>query len=243
MTATNNIEPKYPQKTTWLITPKTNLHVGNESAMSYGLIDKSVQRDALTSLPCINSSSLKGALNEFCCHKFNGKNEPIHKIFGSDKTGKTPVSQKGNTLFFDAQILFLPVQDDSVLYKLAYCDQVVDRFIAKAKLFGQPIENKDTFLEQIKTMTGRELVSENQNNFTKLCNDDQLPIIARNVLDNGESKNLWYEQVVPAETIFYTFIQSPTNTLEEAIKNQIVQIGASATIGYGYCQFTKIVMS
>ena len=51
----------------WQITAKTNLHVGNEDISSCGIIDKAVQRDALTKLPCINASSLKGALNEFCC--------------------------------------------------------------------------------------------------------------------------------------------------------------------------------
>lgn len=52
-------------KSVWLITAKTNLHVGNENTSNYGLVDKLIQRDALTGLPCINSSSLKGALNEF----------------------------------------------------------------------------------------------------------------------------------------------------------------------------------
>ena len=49
----------------WFITAKTNLHVGNENTSSYGLIDLSVQRNVTTGLPCINSSSLKGALNEY----------------------------------------------------------------------------------------------------------------------------------------------------------------------------------
>ena len=48
------------------ITAKTNLHVGNESGGDYTIIDKAIQRDPLTGLPCINSSSLKGAINEYC---------------------------------------------------------------------------------------------------------------------------------------------------------------------------------
>ena len=46
------------------ITAKTNLHVGNESGGDFTIIDKAIQRDPLTGLPCINSSSLKGAINE-----------------------------------------------------------------------------------------------------------------------------------------------------------------------------------
>lgn len=51
--------------TVWLIIPQTNLHVGNESVVSFGVIDKAIQRDVTTTLPCINSSSLKGAVKEF----------------------------------------------------------------------------------------------------------------------------------------------------------------------------------
>jgi len=59
-------------------------------------------------------------------------------------------------------------------------------------------------------------------------------------LDNGESKNLWYEQVLPAETVLYTIIQEDGNVLKDALNGQVVQIGANATIGYGYCKFELI---
>lgn len=60
---------KMEKQNVWFITAKTNLHVGNENTSSYGLIDKAIQRDALTNLPCINSSSLKGALNEYATNE------------------------------------------------------------------------------------------------------------------------------------------------------------------------------
>ena len=69
------------------------------------------------------------------------------------------------------------------------------------------------------------------------CNNENLPIIARNVLENGESKNLWYEQVLPSETILYTIIVEEGDDLMNALNGKIVQIGADATIGYGYCLF------
>ena len=86
---------------------------------------------------------------------------------------------------------------------------------------------------------GKVVKTENEK-LSALCSDDNLPIIARNVLDNGESKNLWYEQVLPAETVFYTIIQENGNELANALNGQIVQIGANATIGYGYCKFELI---
>jgi Uncharacterized protein predicted to be involved in DNA repair (RAMP superfamily) len=126
---------------------------------------------------------------------------------------------------------------------LAYCDEIIDQFVEKADLFGKAV-NKDSFLNEIKDTTKKELYPvEKKSMFTQLCSDDDLPIIARNVLENGESKNLWYEQVIPAETIFYTFIQSPSGVLENELDDKIVQIGANATIGYGYCKFTKLLKS
>lgn len=215
----------------WFITAKTNLHVGNENTSSYGLIDLAVQRNATTNLPCVNSSSLKGALNEYAAQNTS---IDLLKVFGSDKTDKSKGSQKGLYTFFDANILFLPKQSDTQLYELVTCKLVLDRFFS-----------------QVELLTGEHLTESNLSNFNykkiddkdfiDLCSDDNLPIIARNVLENGESKNLWYEQVLPAETVLYTIIDSKADdTLKNAIKDSIVQIGAGATIGYGYCKFTNL---
>lgn len=228
---------KMNKNNVWFITAKTNLHVGNENTSSYGLIDLAIQRNATTNLPCINSSSLKGALNEYASQGNNG-NEIIaadkrRDIFGCDKIGKGD-TKKGLYTFFDANILFLPKQSDTQLYELVTCDAVLNRFF-----------------QQVELITGEKLTEQNlecfaykkvsDEDFIDLCSDDNLPIIARNVLENGESKNLWYEQVLPAETVLYTLIDGRNdNTLETAINNKIVQIGAGATIGYGYCKFTNL---
>ncbi|GHT33821.1 type III-B CRISPR module RAMP protein Cmr4 [Bacteroidia bacterium] len=234
------------KSTTWLITAKTNLHAGNECSTGYGLIDKSVQRDALMGLPCINSSSLKGALNEYCCNASSLEIPQIHKIFGSDKKNekdKKLKSQKGDTFFFDANILFMPVQDDDTLYSLVTCRKVINRFKELNGLFSG---KKDVIAENEKNYctvgsVKAEIIDDKK--FIQLCGDDELPIIARNKVETEtESGNLWYEQIIPPEAVFYTFLQSPTNDLENAIleNNEIVQIGANATIGYGYCKFIKL---
>jgi len=235
-------------KSVWLITAKTNLHVGNENASNYGLIDKSIQRDALTGLPCINSSSLKGALNEYFTM---GSKEKIDllKVFGSDKTPDQKVkkdTQKGSYTFFDAQILFLPVQsgqNDNELFHLATSVSVLQRFIDRMTLFGIPCKTDHQLLiEELKSKTGKHRIAPpyKDSQFKELCDDDNLPIIARNKLDNGESANLWYEQILPQETVFYTMFLSKEPLIEDILDNKIVQIGANATIGYGYCKFQKL---
>ena len=226
-------------KQVWLITAKTNLHVGNENTSSYGIIDKSVQRDALTNLPCINSSSLKGALNEYFSVKEKGKLDMVN-VFGSDKTGVIKDTQKGSTVFFDANILFIPVRSNEELYSLATCNSVLDKFRSRMEAFGIPCESKNEELfAKLKMKFPKAKLIEDRC-FIDSCEDDNLPIIARNRLDNGESANLWYEQILPSETVFYTIFLSKEKSIdEELLEKKIVQIGANATIGYGYCMFNQ----
>lgn len=218
------------------ITAKTNLHVGNESGGDFTIIDKAIQRDPLTGLPCINSSSLKGAINEFCCNAIEMSADDRKRLFGSDKMEKKGDSKKGDAIFFDAKLLFLPQQDDDTLYHYATTQDIIRMMNERIALLGSEI----TFQLPAQYPEGQQaktVVAVSAKEMEKICSDDNLPIIARNVLDNGESKNLWYEQVLPAETVLYTIIQEKGDVLAKALNGQIVQIGANATIGYGYCKF------
>lgn len=90
---------------------------------------------------------------------------------------------------------------------------------------------------------GKRLVVLSHENFTRLCDDNHLPVIARNNLNNGESKNLWYEQVVPRFSHFY-FVVMKKDEYEEVfdakISDGLIQIGANASIGYGFSKIQKI---
>ena len=73
----------------------------------------------------------------------------------------------------------------------------------------------------------------------------RLPVIARNCLENGVSKNLWYEEVVPRESVFYTGIVNSQNTAKfedfcRKLEDNLIQIGANATIGYGFTKFEEV---
>lgn len=218
----------------FLIIAKTNLHVGNESGGEFSIIDKAIQRDPLTKLPCINSSSLKGAIKEFCVHNTNMN---VGKYFGSDidkETGKVkPETQKGEAIFFDAKLLLLPQQDDNTLYHYVTSDDVIKMMNERGKLFNPAFKYEKPAKFQEKDV----VICDEREPLSTLCHEDNLPIIARNVLENGESKNLWYEQVLPAETVLYTIIQEEGDEVAKALDDQIIQIGANATIGYGYCKF------
>lgn len=214
-----------------LITAKTNIHVGNENGGEFTIIDKAIQRDVLTGLPCINSSSLKGAINEYCSNMLKMKAEQRSKLFGSDKLDKKSEAKKGEAIFFDAKLLFLPQQDEKVLYRHVTTKDILQMMEDRVKLFIP------SFKLEVNELNGKEVDVIDYDKMKSLCSNDNLPIIARNTLENGESKNLWYEQVLPAETVFYTIIQEEGNDLKDALNGKIVQIGANATIGYGYCEF------
>ncbi|MEW6601438.1 MAG: type III-B CRISPR module RAMP protein Cmr4 [Nitrospirota bacterium] len=72
-------------------------------------------------------------------------------------------------------------------------------------------------------------------------------IIARNVLDDEtkKSNNLWYEEVVPADAVFYTIMKpafkgnAAIATLSLNINNCIMQIGGNETIGYGFVKMSS----
>lgn len=228
----------------WLIIPQTNLHVGSESTVNFSVIDKAIQRDVTTNLPCINSSSLKGAIKEYMSECANMDVSKLKDIFGSVKSDSTDI-KKGSVLFFDASLLFIPKQcGEGKTYELVYSDKVLEDFSKKVNnlVEGNSI-SKEILLSQVRSIMGQDNVAKNsvdRETFTTYCNDDALPIISRNCLENGESVNLWYEQVLPSLSVLATIIVTKEKEQMDALNGKIVQIGANATIGYGYCKFVKI---
>ncbi|MCC8133610.1 MAG: type III-B CRISPR module RAMP protein Cmr4 [Tannerellaceae bacterium] len=255
--------------TFWKLTAKTNLHVGNENTTNYGLVDRSVQREALSGLPCIHSSSLKGAIKDQLAEHPELKDK-AEKIFGSDKNGKQ-AEGKGPHIFFDAQLLSIPVQSDKQPFYRATYPFLLSSFLEKLTLFSIPpdplwasIDWNDapvvfSFAPGEKVMLGEKegegascasfpvlkMIGEDvalfsDKDFKEICSDEELPIIARNQLKNGKSNMLWYEQVLPRETQFFTVIPGDDPDLVKLLKSEIIQIGANATIGYGYCKFEQL---
>lgn len=74
----------------------------------------------------------------------------------------------------------------------------------------------------------------------QILNEIELPVAARNQLENGISKNLWYEEFVPHESVFYTFVlaqekcDSDLAAFDAFLKKDVIQIGGNASVGYGY---------
>ena len=73
-------------------------------------------------------------------------------------------------------------------------------------------------------------------------NNTSLPVVARNHLDNGKSINLWYEEIVPHESVFFLYLlsngtPSGDRCLERLLalidQKPLIQFGGNMTIGNG----------
>lgn len=80
--------------------------------------------------------------------------------------------------------------------------------------------------------------------FIEQCNDLNLPVIARNVLDDGQSINLWYEQVLPRRSLLYLGIiwndATQQGEIEKVLLEHPLQVGGNASVGYGFTRISEI---
>jgi len=248
----------------YLIQCITNLHVGSGDS-EYDIIDKAVQRDPVTKYPTINASSLKGGLREHFEKKWEKASEKVNAVFGKEDTND---SATGSHIFLNADLIALPVRCTQNQFALSFDKKLADFINAKAqtiigknifslgvdgtrdKLYGT--NDSNSYAEDYQ-LTGtefsnpfnfeQEIIKEQfatfqTDHFEQLAKN--LPVIARNKV--GDDKNLWYEEIVPHQTIFLTFIgtDEENNEFDTVLTSDLIQIGANASVGYGLCKFYPI---
>ncbi|MCQ2507691.1 MAG: RAMP superfamily CRISPR-associated protein [Dorea sp.] len=225
----------------------TNLHAGNGD-VNYNLIDNEVEKDPVTGYACINASGVKGALRAYL-----KKHKKCDEFFGNDKQGRLRI--------LGANLLAMPMRASSG-EKAFYLVSTQDMQDAYAKLYGiltgqqtdpevsgdwtlareEGISVEEVALTMEKTLMGRSVYKISAEDYASV----PLPVIARNKLSDGKSENLWYEEVVPHETILYFPVisedaKSDLALLREfrnAIHDKVIQFGGNASIGYGLCKVT-----
>jgi len=244
----------------------TNLHAGSGDA-EYGIVDKLVQRDAATRMPTIYGSSIKGALKEYCRNQGQtwlteifgneeeimaepineNKSESNEEVKEESKTKKKRITIAGKVRFLAADLMALPVPHNSSPYfRLAWDDGHLEKLLEKYQHFNTDISFADLIPEREEGGNANEIISEKyKSEFQEAL--DELPVIARNHLENGISQNLWYEEVVPHQSQFIFGVQADgsfeAGNFKEfitAVNDKIIQVGGNATVGYGLCKFTQI---
>ena len=139
--------------------------------------------------------------------------------------------------------------DEGVKF-ISFDDDVKDCLIEEYQIEdGNFTIEKSLFTAELKTFfdcTSKDFLLIRDDIFMEIC--ENLPVVARNRI--GKKKNLWYEELVPRKAEFYFFYvgtqygESKTmDILVTKSKSGLpVQIGANATVGYGYCKIEKIQM-
>ena len=244
------------------ITCLTNLHVGSGEA-NFDIIDNTVEKDPVTGLPTINSSGVKGALRQYFNQLFKEKKvdgSTITSIFGSDqKTSQEDEKKKsipGKVKFYQADLLARPArasEGDRTHYMVA-SKETIGIYNLKAGIFGADkikgdiVPDSNIGVEGVSHSGVMDIVLVDNKTIIlddkTLC-DLPLPVLARNQLDDGISKNLWYEQIVPHKSIFTFAVSSDDVAALDALDrifgdSAYVQFGGNATIGYGLCKVERI---
>ena len=245
----------------------TNLHVGSGD-INFDIIDNQVQKDN-SKLPIIHGSSLKGALREHFENKWGKNNEKINHIFGKEgddgagnysffeatiltlplRSNVKPYFNVISPLILQKFIENLKLFDTNNQHL-----KELENFYNQIKNFKEDVIifeniNTDVYLEDYKAVVKQHIQFPSLFKNLAIVSDEiflaiELPTIARNALDdNGKSKNLWYEEIVPKEALFYTTIIKNDTYKEEfdkVLTNDIIQIGANKSIGYGFCRFQRV---
>ncbi|MCX6266920.1 MAG: type III-B CRISPR module RAMP protein Cmr4 [Bacteroidetes bacterium] len=246
----------------------TNMHVGSGDA-NYGVVDKLVQRDPVSNYPTIHASSLKGALREHFEALWGDNSTKVNEIFGKEaKDGRD--SESGEYRFFGADLAALPVRSNFRQFSMTVCSELItivnrkskmltghDVFqtgLLKDRLYSIVKPSYEVYLEDelfevekhvpllrcsgIGSLVDHYAIADDAK-FSMFAGN--LPVIARNQLNNGISKNLWYEEVVPHQSLFITYLATTGKYLEEfeaglLLDGQTIQVGGNASVGYGICK-------
>ena len=229
----------------------------------------------------INSSSLKGAIRDHfkTVLGFDMDTRKMQTIFGhADKDN----ANAGEVKFLQAGLLALPVRSNTQMYFLATTPQILKNYmenhliLTKKEInleipdigdgvyistddegcFVEDYEADNSKREALKIISkvffnSQPIALMNHQTFKTIS----LPIITRNKIakKEGEDNNLFYEEVIPRHTIFYSYIITPNESdiddekvekifesFIEDVNKENIQIGANASIGYGLCQFKEV---
>ncbi len=229
----------------------TNLHVGNGD-VNFNIIDNEVERDPVTGYPTINASGVKGALREHFEGVLGKDNSLIKDIFGKTNDGKSEMSQ-GKVKIFNANMLAIPMRTSKG--KSPYSLVTTECALNGLKALVSALKNSEinlVFSDEAVEVEGVEcnkIVTVFDEKAAVMAEDSfksvSLPVLARNCLEPGK-ENLWYEEIVPHESVMYFFVASSDEkaitAFDETVKNNnIVQFGGNASIGYGVCKLEEVL--
>lgn len=243
----------------------TNLHVGSGEA-NYNIVDLEVEKDPIYGCPVINASGVKGAIRYALESDAAIPRTVIDGMLGR-AAHKESAGFGGRCSFFDARFLSRPMRFDGALASvnvttveaLQQLQQLTEKFhvaflpdcaFLQELDFSQnafwctevgKVEGDSTGLlapetaQALKGLLGAHFAITT----AAILRQYPLPVIARNNL-RSKGGSLWYEEYVPRESMFYLLTLSAGEDFASVFGERIIQIGGNATVGNGFCEFTKI---
>ncbi|MDX9882056.1 MAG: type III-B CRISPR module RAMP protein Cmr4 [Prolixibacteraceae bacterium] len=194
----------------YIIECKSNLHVGSGDS-NYGVIDKLIQRDTTDQLPCIYSSSLKGAFCEYFEEviekdKEKGKKELSDLIFGGGDNKKSSKLSKGSHIFHQAFLLSIPLRSNRRTHYNSIAPMMAGQLLEMSKLFTYELpDNLKKELEFVKALQPK----------------DGKPIVFEN------KKDLEIEDFVEEDFVVVDAIVTPLPKLKEIIGDEVIILSDS----------------
>lgn len=244
----------------------TNMHVGTGEA-NYSIVDREVEKDDVTGYPVIQSSGLKGSLRKAYSNIENEEN--IKEIFGveggergyagSYKFLDAMFISRPMRVYKSSRFPFLPTVsiasvnqyldrlstfgknhygiekiDDVDFGENAFLTNLDEEIMVEGEPTGKIPDDVLCQLEKLGDVLGEHFA------VAKTFDEYDLPIISRNRLrEKKKGISLWYEEVVPHESVFFFGVVCPDDVAELNIP-PIVQIGGNASTGCGFAKITKL---
>jgi len=247
------------------------MHIGSGTTLS--LIDLPIQREAHTDFPVMPSSAIKGVIrasfNEQEQEDIFGKGDEEGKVIFTDgKILLFPVkSLKGVFVWITSPYVLERFKRDTEIdveipevekdKAVVSSDKVLinnNKLILEEFTFNA---TKNESLKRLKEITKCEI----DENKIVVVSDDVFKFFVKNYTEvnarikidqakgtvDKDKGGLWYEELLPAETVFYGCMdarkkeehEKQLNKVIEKINNQVLQFGGDETLGRG---FTKIVV-
>lgn len=247
----------------------TSAHVGSGSTL--GIVDLPIQREVHTDFPVIPSSAIKGVLRANFEKQnkteadilFGSQDQEGDIVFTDAKIILFPVkSLKGVFVWITSPLVLSRFERDvgqSVGFdynvgenqaKVSSKNVLVGNSIILEEFSFNAVE--DNNLKKLKNITSQ-FVEENKivilpDDIFRFFVKNYTEIIARIKIDQEKGTvkegGLWYQELTPAETVFYGLITSRTKNQENLSKIQnfinekIFQFGGDETLGRGFTRIT-----
>ena len=250
----------------------TPMHIGNGTNL--GLIDLPIQREAHTEFPVMPSSAIKGVIrasfeDEQKQNDIFGKTDEEGKVIFTDgKILLFPVkSLKGVFAWITCYYVlerfkrdtnidignFKAVEKDNALVssdKIVIKDNNKSKLVLEEFTFNADVDKSLTKLKQIiKCDINQDKIAIVSDDVFKFFVKNYTEVNARIKIDQktgtAQDTGLWYQELLPAETVFYGCIAPRKNGFEgqlteviNKINNQTLQFGGDETLGRGFTKIT-----